>query len=90
MGNILRKSSIFHKLGFNILARQLGAEPLIEMTAREFMFGYDDPLVGLGNKFLTSWIYFDKLGLIDRVSIKVIIFYIICMCFLSDIKLPHI
>jgi scavenger receptor class B protein 1 len=68
MGNILRSSSIFHKMGFNMLAIQQNAQPLISMTAREFMFGYEDPLVRLGNRFLRSWIYFDKLGLIDRVS----------------------
>ncbi|KAF4524018.1 hypothetical protein B566_EDAN006313 [Ephemera danica] len=71
MGNILRSASLFHKLGFNLVTRNLGAEPLINMTAREFMFGYRDPLVRLGNRFLKSWIYFDKLGLIDRFANRI-------------------
>lgn len=33
------------------------------------MFGYESPLTTLGNQFLPDWIYFDKVGLIDRVSI---------------------
>ncbi|CAB0002249.1 unnamed protein product [Nesidiocoris tenuis] len=32
------------------------------------MFGYKSTLLSLGNKFMPSWISFDKLGLIDRVS----------------------
>lgn len=35
------------------------------------MFGYESALVTIGNKFLPSWIAFDKLGLIDRVSFSI-------------------
>lgn len=34
------------------------------------MFGYESPLTTLGNQFLPDWIYFDKVGLIDRVSVQ--------------------
>lgn len=40
------------------------------MSPKEFMFGYESPLLTLGNKFLPNWIKFDKLGLIDRVSFE--------------------
>jgi hypothetical protein len=54
-------------MGINLLAGQTNSEGLVAMTAREFMFGYQSALVTLGNKFMPSWIKFDKLGLIDRV-----------------------
>lgn len=60
--------SYFTRVGLNILIRQTKSQPLVEMTAREFMFGYSNALMTLGNSFMPSWIYFDKLGLIDRVS----------------------
>lgn len=62
-------ASVFTRMGVNILIRQTDSHPLVEMTAKEFMFGYESPLVTLGNKFMPSWIMFEKLGLIDRVSI---------------------
>ena len=54
-------------MGINLMAGQTKAEGLVAMTAREFMFGYESTLLTLGNKFMPSWIKFDKLGLIDRV-----------------------
>lgn len=60
--------SYFSQMGVNLLIRQTDTHPLVDMTAKEFMFGYKSTLVTLGNKILPSWIAFDKLGLIDRVS----------------------
>lgn len=59
--------SYFTRLGLNIVIRQTESEPLVQMTAREFMFGYASSLMNLGNKFMPNWITFEKLGLIDRV-----------------------
>jgi len=56
-------------MGINLLAGQTKSEGLVAMTAREFMFGYQSSLVTLGNKFMPSWIKFDRLGLIDRVRL---------------------
>lgn len=52
-----------------MLISQTNSHPIVEQTAKEFMFGYESALVTLGNQFMPSWIKFDKLGLIDRVSI---------------------
>ncbi|XP_067620772.1 scavenger receptor class B member 1 isoform X2 [Eurosta solidaginis] len=43
------------------------SKPIIRMTAKEFMFGYETSLTTLGNTFLPNWIYFEKVGLIDRM-----------------------
>jgi len=56
-------------MGLNLLAGQTKSEGLVAMTVREFMFTYQSTLVKFGNKFMPSWIKFDKLGLIDRVRI---------------------
>jgi hypothetical protein len=61
--------SFFSRMGINLLAGQTKSEGLVAITAREFMFGYKNPLVTIGNTFMPSWIKFDKLGLIDRVSV---------------------
>ncbi|KAJ9589476.1 hypothetical protein L9F63_017337 [Diploptera punctata] len=63
----IKDSSLGGGWGLNLLAQQTNEQPLVAMTAKEFMFGYESPLVKLGNKFLPSWINFDKLGLIDRM-----------------------
>lgn len=65
----MRDASFFTRLGLNVLISQTDSQPLVEMTAKEFMFGYESSLVTLGNSMMPSWIKFDKLGLIDRVSI---------------------
>ncbi|KAG8230738.1 hypothetical protein J437_LFUL011073, partial [Ladona fulva] len=67
MASVLESSSYFTKVGFNLIVRQTKSEAIVKMTAEEFMFGYKDPLVGLGNTLLPSWIHFEKLGLIDRM-----------------------
>lgn len=66
--NVMLGKSYFSQMGTNLLIRQTDTHPLVDMTAKEFMFGYKSTLVTLGNKILPSWIAFDKLGLIDRVS----------------------
>lgn len=64
----MHDASYFTRLGLNLLIRQTKTEPLVAMTAKEFMFGYESSLVTLGNNVMPNWISFDKLGLIDRVS----------------------
>ena len=69
IAEVVKDMNFFARMGMNLLAKQSDEQPLVAMTAKEFMFGYESPLVKLGNKFLPSWISFDKLGLIDRVSV---------------------
>lgn len=65
----MSEASMITRMGVNLLIRQTKSQPFIEQTAKEFMFGYESTLVTIGNKFLPSWIVFDKLGLIDRVRV---------------------
>lgn len=65
--NVMKDASYISRWGLNILIRRLKTEPLVQMTAHEFMFGYQSTLVTLGNHLMPTWIKFDKLGLIDRM-----------------------
>ncbi|XP_063922321.1 scavenger receptor class B member 1-like isoform X5 [Zophobas morio] len=67
IAHVVSDESYFTRVGLNLLIRQTKTEALIQMTAKEFMFGYSSTLMTLGNKFMPSWITFDKLGLIDRM-----------------------
>nr|CAD7400743.1 unnamed protein product [Timema poppensis] len=67
IAQVVKDKSYFTRMGLNILIRQTNTNPLVAMTAKEFMFGYESTLVSLGNKLMPSWIRFDKLGLIDRM-----------------------
>jgi hypothetical protein len=68
IADVVKDMSFISRMGINLLAGQTNSEGLVPITAREFMFGYKNPLVTIGNTFMPSWIKFDKLGLIDRVS----------------------
>lgn len=63
----MKDASYFTRWPLNLLIKQTNARPIVKMTAKEFMFGYESTLVTLGNNVMPSWIKFDKLGLIDRV-----------------------
>ncbi|XP_054280593.1 scavenger receptor class B member 1-like isoform X4 [Macrosteles quadrilineatus] len=67
IANVMNDAAFFTRMGLNLLIRQTNSQPLVKMTAKEFMFGYKSTLLSLGNKFMPSWISFDKLGLIDRM-----------------------
>ncbi|XP_069684657.1 scavenger receptor class B member 1-like isoform X2 [Periplaneta americana] len=67
IADVVKDMSFFSRMGINILAGQTNSEGLVPITAKDFMFGYKSPLVTIGNKFMPSWIKFDKLGLIDRM-----------------------
>lgn len=69
IAQVASEKSYFLRLPINLVIRQTNSKPIVNVTAKEFMFGYESPLTTLGNQFLPDWIYFDKVGLIDRVSI---------------------
>ncbi|KAG6454604.1 hypothetical protein O3G_MSEX008760 [Manduca sexta] len=67
IANVVSTKDFMTRFGLNNLITVTNSQPLARMTAREFMMGYQSPLMTLGNTFLPGWIYFDKLGLIDRM-----------------------
>ncbi|XP_068621730.1 scavenger receptor class B member 1-like [Battus philenor] len=67
IANVVSKQSFMTRFGLNNLISLTDTKPLARMTAKEFMMGYSSKLMTLGNTFMPGWIYFDKLGLIDRM-----------------------
>ncbi|XP_049317422.1 scavenger receptor class B member 1 isoform X1 [Bactrocera dorsalis] len=58
---------LFLRMGLRTLLATSKSQPLVRMTAKEFMFGYQTSLTTLGNTFFSNWISFEKVGLIDRM-----------------------
>ncbi|ERL87022.1 hypothetical protein D910_04424, partial [Dendroctonus ponderosae] len=53
----------FASLGFSAAARSFGAEPIINITIDEYLWGYNDPLITYAHSILPFWIDFDKFGI---------------------------
>lgn len=68
IANVVAPQGFMTRFGLNNLITVTNSKPLVKMTAKEFMMGYKSKLMTLGNTFMPGWIYFDRLGLIDRVS----------------------
>jgi scavenger receptor class B, member 1 len=68
IAQVAAEKSFFLRLPINMVIRNTNSQPIVQQTAKEFMFGYKSKLSTLGNTLLPDWIYFDKVGLIDRVS----------------------
>ncbi|CAH0404434.1 unnamed protein product [Chilo suppressalis] len=66
IANVVAQKDFVTRFGLNNLITLTDSQPLVKMTAREFMMGHESKLMTLGNTFMPNWIYFDKLGLIDR------------------------
>ncbi|KAF5286498.1 hypothetical protein FQR65_LT12581 [Abscondita terminalis] len=67
IAHVVSTSSFITRLGLNMVIRQTDSQPLVQMSAKEFMFGYYSTLMSLGYKFMPTWISFETLGLIDRM-----------------------
>lgn len=65
---MLHKSPAFLNFGLATLASYLDAQPFLNLTVHEYLWGYEDSLVRLASTVLPNWIPFSKLGLMDRVS----------------------
>lgn len=68
IAHVTSPKSYLFRLPINLVIRNTQSQPIVKMTAKEFMMGYESPLTTLGNNLLPHWIHFDKVGLIDRVS----------------------
>ncbi|CAH0398982.1 unnamed protein product [Chilo suppressalis] len=67
MSSMLTSYPYFTQLGFNLLLTHLNSRPIVQQTAEEFLWGYDEPLIRLGNTVLPGWISFNTLGIMDRL-----------------------
>lgn len=84
IAHVTAPKNYFLRLPVNLVIRNTNSQPIVRMTAKEFMMGYESPLTTLGNTLLPHWIHFDKVGLIDRVRLKIAVFNEF-----NNIKLSH-
>ncbi|PZC75846.1 hypothetical protein B5X24_HaOG205590 [Helicoverpa armigera] len=67
MGSMVSTYGYFARMGFNMLTSQLDSKPTIQISAQDYLWGYEEPLINLGNTVLPGWINFDKMGVLDRL-----------------------
>lgn len=60
--------SMFAALGLSALTKRLNAQPILNVTVHDYLWGYEDHLVHLASKFVPSLIDFPNFGLMDKVS----------------------
>jgi len=60
--------SMFAALGLSALTKRLNAQPMLEVSVHDYMWGYEDHLVHLASKFVPSWIDFASFGIMEKVS----------------------
>ncbi|KAK6633875.1 hypothetical protein RUM44_004482 [Polyplax serrata] len=67
LASMVSDSSVFTNLAFMTLSKYLGSEPFLNLTVHDYLWGYDDPLVKMANKIVSTKIPFSKFGLLDRM-----------------------
>lgn len=65
---MLKNSPMFMNVMFNSLVEYLDSKQLIDLSVKEFLWGYEDKLVTMASNILPTWINFSKFGILDRVS----------------------
>uniref|UniRef100_A0A6P7GJD8 Scavenger receptor class B member 1-like isoform X1 n=1 Tax=Diabrotica virgifera virgifera TaxID=50390 RepID=A0A6P7GJD8_DIAVI len=65
--SFLSNSSFITNIGFSSLSATLGAEPFLNLTIEEYLWGYSDKLVSIANEFVPSWIDFGTFGIFERL-----------------------
>ncbi|EDW67869.1 scavenger receptor class B member 1 [Drosophila virilis] len=59
--------SMFAALGLSALAKRLNAQPMLEVSVHDYMWGYEDHLVHLASKFVPSLIDFSSFGIMEKL-----------------------
>lgn len=58
------------KLAINTFIMQTDSQPIVQQTAKEYFFGYENAFTKFGHTLMPHWIKFDKIGLLDQVKVK--------------------
>lgn len=61
--------STIGSLAISTLAKSVNAQPILNLTVHDYLWGYDDPLVRLASNIAPTIINFERFGLLDRVNI---------------------
>lgn len=52
----------------NAFIASTNSSPIVQLSVREFLFGYENAFIDVGSSLLPFWIKFKKIGIIDRVT----------------------
>ncbi|CAO1422491.1 unnamed protein product [Diamesa tonsa] len=59
--------STIGSLAISTLAKSVNAQPILNLTVHDYLWGYDDPLVRLASNIAPTIINFERFGLLDRL-----------------------
>lgn len=59
--------SILAEWALSSLTNTLDAQPMLNLTVHDYLWGYEDTLVGLASSIVPNFITFERFGLLDRV-----------------------
>lgn len=59
--------SILAALALSTLTRTLDAQPMLNLTVHDYLWGYEDSLVALASSVVPNIITFERFGLLDRM-----------------------
>ncbi|KRT82173.1 hypothetical protein AMK59_3594 [Oryctes borbonicus] len=66
IGSFLSSYNIFVRLGFN--AMTASTKEFVNVTVKEYLWGYEDHLVTLASTYVPNWIDFPTFGVMDRLT----------------------
>lgn len=67
---MLRKSPYLVRSLFTFLAQQMGSEPIVTMSVEKYLWGYQDPVLSVANRFVPGLVHFNTTGVMDRLYDK--------------------
>lgn len=62
--------SIFAALAMGTLTSTINAQPMLNLTVHDYLWGYEDTLVGFASSIVPNIITFERFGLLDRVGFE--------------------
>lgn len=62
--------SIFAALALSTLTTTINAQPMLNLTVHDYLWGYEDTLVKFASSIVPNIITFESFGILDRVSVR--------------------
>lgn len=62
--------SIFAALALSTLTTTINAQPMLNLTVHDYLWGYEDTLVKFASSIVPNIITFESFGILDRVSAR--------------------
>ncbi|CAH2040087.1 unnamed protein product, partial [Iphiclides podalirius] len=60
-------NTFWSQLGLNLLTTKFNSKAVLTLPVKDYLWGYEEPLLAFGNAIMPGWINFRRLGLMDRL-----------------------